>query len=68
MAAYMIGKMGEDMKEVAIEGEQVSLDTALEGVETDGFEVTVNGQEPEDDQMVKDGDKVVLVPLVEGGL
>ena len=68
MGTYNFGKMGGDVVPVEFEGEELPLETVLKQNEVgDDFDVTVNGQEPVEDQMVKSGDIVLLVPEVSGG-
>ena len=67
MGAVKLEKMGESVVDVAFEGESAPLATVLEGVDTEGYEVTVNGEDPVEDQRVNDGDVVTLVPEIAGG-
>ncbi|HEX9007749.1 MAG TPA: hypothetical protein VF837_00610 [Patescibacteria group bacterium] len=67
MGAVKLEKMGESVVDVSFEGESAPLETVLEGVDTEGYEVTVNGEEPVEDQRVNDGDVVTLVPEIAGG-
>lgn len=67
MGAVKLEKMGESVVDVSFEGESAPLATVLEGVDTEGYEVTVNGEEPVEDQRVNDGDVVTLVPEIAGG-
>ena len=67
MGAVKLEKMGESVVDVSFEGESAPLETVLEGVDTEGYEVTVNGEEPVEDQRVNEGDVVTLVPEIAGG-
>jgi hypothetical protein len=64
---YKIGKAGEEISEVEFQGE-LTVEAAVAKIEDAAeFLVTVNGQEPEEGQLVKDGDIILLVPEVNGG-
>lgn len=67
MAVVKLAKLGEEVKDVPFEGETVALDVVLEDVDTYGFTVKVNNEDPVDEQMLVDGDIVTLVPDVNGG-
>lgn len=59
---------GESPVEVELVAEQVPLEEVLVGIDTDGYTVIVNGQEPVEDQKVIDGDMITLLGVrIAGG-
>ena len=67
MATVKVEVLGEEVRDVQISDEGATLEVVLVDVDVDGYDVKVNGEEPVEDQMVKDGDVVTLVPNIEGG-
>lgn len=63
-----VGKLGGKVEMFSFEGHSASLEDvlAMADLSTDGYRVTVNGHEVED-QMVNDRDVVMLIPKVKGG-
>jgi len=64
-----VGKIPGAVKDILINGEEVTIEDALEMAEMDceGYEVRLNGDVTEDlDTVLDDGDEIVLVKRVKG--
>jgi len=62
-------KVGGATVEYTFEGSSLPLVDALEeaDIDADGYDVRVNNREPAENEVVMNGDTVLLVPKIAGG-
>jgi len=68
MDLIKVAKLGTAVKEVALDdGSDVGDALTAADIESDGFEVRVNGNPAELDTVLRSGDIITLIPQIKGG-